>query len=95
MVHGLEAKYFGKIKFSYLDADDRQTQDLQRTLGFRYQHQSLAIGGQFGAGTEQRGYSFQHYRARRAESLCVVRRMQQELAADPSSIGFEIERERE
>ena len=37
MVHGLEAKYFGKIKFSYLDADDPNTVDFQRTLGFRYQ----------------------------------------------------------
>ena len=37
MVHGLEAKYFGKIKFSYLDADDPQTLDFQRALGFRYQ----------------------------------------------------------
>jgi thioredoxin-like negative regulator of GroEL len=37
MVHGLEAKYSGKIKFSYLDADDSQTLDFQRELGFRYQ----------------------------------------------------------
>jgi hypothetical protein len=37
MVHGLEAKYFGRIKFSYLDADDSKTNDFQRTLGFRYQ----------------------------------------------------------
>lgn len=37
MVHRLEAKYFGKIKFTYLDADDSQTQDFQRTLGFYYQ----------------------------------------------------------
>ena len=37
MVHGLEAKYFGKVKFSYLDADDPQTLDFQRALGFRYQ----------------------------------------------------------
>ena len=37
MVHGLEAKYFGKIKFTYLDADDANTFDFQRTLGFRYQ----------------------------------------------------------
>ena len=37
MVHGLEAKYFGKIKFSYLDADDPNTGDFQRTLGFYYQ----------------------------------------------------------
>ena len=37
MVHGLEAKYFGRIQFSYLDADDSNTVDFQRTLGFRYQ----------------------------------------------------------
>ena len=37
MVHGLEAAYFGKIKFSYLDADDSQTLDFQRELGFHYQ----------------------------------------------------------
>ena len=37
MVHGLEAKYFGQIKFSYLDADDPRTDAFQSTLGFRYQ----------------------------------------------------------
>lgn len=37
MVHGLEAKYFGKITFSYIDADDPATQEIQRTLGFYYQ----------------------------------------------------------
>jgi len=37
MVHGLEAQYFGRIKFTYLDADDPLTQDIQRTLGFYYQ----------------------------------------------------------
>ncbi|OGO39222.1 MAG: hypothetical protein A2Z03_08845 [Chloroflexi bacterium RBG_16_56_8] len=37
MVHGLEAKYFGKIKFTYLDADDPSTRDFQRALGFVYQ----------------------------------------------------------
>jgi hypothetical protein len=37
MVHELEAKYFGKIKFTYLDADDPNTLDFQRTLGFYYQ----------------------------------------------------------
>jgi len=37
MVHGLEAEYFGKIKFTYLDADDANTNDFQRALGFRYQ----------------------------------------------------------
>jgi len=37
MVHGLEAQYFGRIKFSYLDADDSNTLGFQRNLGFRYQ----------------------------------------------------------
>ncbi len=37
VVHGLEAKYFGRIQFSYLDADDPQTLEFQRELGFRYQ----------------------------------------------------------
>jgi hypothetical protein len=37
MVHGLEAKYFGSIQFTYLDADDERTRDFQRTLGFYYQ----------------------------------------------------------
>lgn len=37
MVHGLEAKYYGRIQFSYLDADDARTQDFQRALGFFYQ----------------------------------------------------------
>jgi len=37
MVHGLEAEYFGKVKFSYLDADDPTTDEFQRALGFAYQ----------------------------------------------------------
>lgn len=37
MVHGLEAKYFGRILFTYLDADDPQTFDFQQALGFYYQ----------------------------------------------------------
>lgn len=37
MVHGLEAEYFGKVKFTYLDADDPQTVNFQRELGFVYQ----------------------------------------------------------
>jgi len=37
MVHGLEAKYFGRIQFSYLDADNSNTLDFQQSLGFRYQ----------------------------------------------------------
>jgi hypothetical protein len=37
MVHGLEAEYFGKIKFTYLDADDPNTFGFQQALGFYYQ----------------------------------------------------------
>lgn len=37
MVHELEAKYFGRIQFTYLDADDPRTYDFQRELGFYYQ----------------------------------------------------------
>ncbi len=37
MVHGLEAEYFGKILFTYLDADDPNTFGFQQTLGFYYQ----------------------------------------------------------
>lgn len=37
MVHGLEAEYFGKVKFTYLDADDPNTDEFQRALGFAYQ----------------------------------------------------------
>lgn len=37
MVHGLEAEYYGRVKFSYLDADDPMTESFQRTLGFAYQ----------------------------------------------------------
>lgn len=46
MVHGLEAQYAGRIKFTYLDADDARTQDFQRTLGFRYQPEFYLLDGQ-------------------------------------------------
>jgi thioredoxin-related protein len=37
MVHGLEAKYFGKVNFFFLDADDPATKDYQQKFGFQYQ----------------------------------------------------------
>ena len=46
MVHGLEAKYFGRIQFTYLDADDANTFDFQRALGFRYQPEVYLLDGQ-------------------------------------------------
>jgi len=45
MVHGLEAKYFGRIQFAYLDADDPQTLDIQRSLGFYYQPELYLLDG--------------------------------------------------
>jgi hypothetical protein len=45
MVHGLEAKYFGKIKFNFLDADDPNTSDFQRQLGFQYQPEVYLLDG--------------------------------------------------
>ncbi len=46
MVHGLEAQYFGKIRFTYLDADDPNTRDFQRALGFNYQPEFYLLDGQ-------------------------------------------------
>jgi hypothetical protein len=45
MVHGLEAKYFGKILFTYLDADDPNTFIFQQALGFRYQPELYLLDG--------------------------------------------------
>ena len=45
MVHGLEAKYFGRINFVYLDADDRDTFPFQQQLGFRYQPEIYLLDG--------------------------------------------------
>jgi len=46
MVHGLEADYAGQIRFSYLDADDADTRDFQRTLGFRYQPEFYLVSAE-------------------------------------------------
>ena len=45
MVHGLEAEYFGRIQFTYLDADDPRTLDFQRALGFYYQPAVYLLDG--------------------------------------------------
>jgi hypothetical protein len=46
MVHGLEAEYFGRIQFTYLDADDPRTQEFQRALGFYYQPEIYLLDGE-------------------------------------------------
>ena len=33
IVHGLEAEYFGRIKFNYLDIDDQRNEQFMRALG--------------------------------------------------------------
>jgi len=45
MVHGLEAKYFGRIQFTYLDADDSATGTFQQQLGFYYQPEVYLLDG--------------------------------------------------
>ncbi|MBM3126059.1 MAG: thioredoxin family protein [Chloroflexi bacterium] len=45
MVHGLEAEYYGRVKFIYLDADDPRTTEFQRTLGFYYQPEFYVLDG--------------------------------------------------
>jgi len=45
MVHGFEAEYFGRVKFSFLDADDPRTNEFQRMLGFYYQPEFYLIDG--------------------------------------------------
>jgi len=37
MVHGLQAKYEDKIKFTYLDIDDPNTRSFKQALGYRVQ----------------------------------------------------------
>jgi thioredoxin-related protein len=33
IVHGLEAEYYDRLKFSYLDIDDRRNEEFMRSLG--------------------------------------------------------------
>jgi len=45
IVHGLEARYYGKIAFIYLDADDPATKVYQRQFGFRVQPEFYLLDG--------------------------------------------------
>jgi len=45
MVHGLEAKYDGKINFVFLDADDPATDEFQAAFGFYYQPEFYLMDG--------------------------------------------------
>jgi len=46
IVHGLEAEYTDKIKFVYLDLDDRANGDTLSLLGFKYQPHFFLVDGQ-------------------------------------------------
>ncbi|MGD8622356.1 MAG: hypothetical protein PVH60_10395 [Anaerolineales bacterium] len=37
IVHGLEAEYFDRVEFVYLDIDDPRTDPFKQQLGYRYQ----------------------------------------------------------
>ena len=59
IVHGLEAKYFEKIKFTYLDADDPRTFDFQQALGFYYQPEIYLLDAQGNVLQKWVGYTAQ------------------------------------
>ena len=46
VVHGLEAEYFGKVNFAFLDADDSATRSFQKNFGFRVQPEFFLVDGQ-------------------------------------------------
>ncbi len=45
-MHGLEAKYAGKIDFVYLDIDDPDTNPFKSQLGYRYQPHMYLLDGE-------------------------------------------------
>jgi hypothetical protein len=45
IVHGLEAEYEGRLRFSYLDIDDNANRETMRSLGFRYQPEYYLLDG--------------------------------------------------
>jgi hypothetical protein len=46
IVHGLEAEYFGRIGFVYLDTKDKATSEFQRSLGFSVQPEFYLLDGE-------------------------------------------------
>jgi hypothetical protein len=45
MVHGLEAKYYGRIKFSYLEISNPQNDGFREYLGFRIRPSFYLLDG--------------------------------------------------
>lgn len=44
-MHGLEAEYFGKIDFTYLDVDDPANETFKQQFKFVYQPQLILLDG--------------------------------------------------
>jgi thioredoxin-related protein len=45
IVHGLEAEYYDRINFVYLDVDDSANETFKGILDFRYQPQLILLDG--------------------------------------------------
>ncbi len=45
IVHGLEAEYYDRISFIYLDIDDPANETFKGILDFRYQPQLILLDG--------------------------------------------------
>ncbi|MFN2237725.1 MAG: hypothetical protein ACK2U1_26125 [Anaerolineales bacterium] len=43
VVHGLEAEYYDRVEFSFLDIDDPANDEFKQILGFRVQPQFLLL----------------------------------------------------
>jgi thioredoxin-related protein len=46
VVHGLEAEYFDKIDFVYLDIDDSRTDEFKRMFGYLVQPHIFLLDGE-------------------------------------------------
>ncbi len=44
-MHGLEAEYYGRINFVYLDIDDPANETFKEQFDFRYQPQMVLLDG--------------------------------------------------
>ena len=46
IVHGLEKQYGDRVNFIYLDIDDPATDELKKTLKYRYQPHYILLDGE-------------------------------------------------
>ena len=45
-MHGLEAEYYDRIDFTYLDIDDPMNDQFKRALGYQYQPHLFLLDGE-------------------------------------------------